>query len=54
MTKSREETDDFVNLKEKEAFFVYLREAGGLRVSQTRRQQTGHEAAGVAGGDNVT
>lgn len=47
--------DDFVNLREKEAFFlVYLREAGGLRVSQTRGQQTGHEAAGVAGGDNVT
>lgn len=45
--------DDFVNWRKK-LFLVYLREAGGLRVSQTRGQQTGHEAAGVAGGDNVT
>lgn len=32
----------------------YLGDVGGLRVSQARREQSGHEAAGVACGNRVT
>ena len=33
---------------------VYLREAGGLGVSQARGEEAGHEAARVAVGDDFT
>lgn len=32
----------------------YLRKAGSLSVSQPRGEEAGHEAAGVAAGDDVT
>lgn len=32
---------------------MHLREAGGLSVSEPSREQTRHEAAGVAAGDDV-
>lgn len=38
----------------KKVLWVYLREAGGLSVSEPRGEQAGHEAAGVAAGNNVT
>lgn len=34
--------------------WVHLRKAGGLSVSEPRREQAGHEATVVAAGNNVT